>query len=258
MKADEGGSIQYLLLGGSMRHVWPGVPLALLTLICFAATSAWADGATFPALGFGPTPPGGTFTFTPGIGNIAVVSNVPVMQLGASIAGFPITTFLDVIGTCDGGGCLNVRTGPEIGPAAFNGGFNFGMGGDITLTGTIGSFTGIIFQGSFSPCIPQPSDSFCLFQPPSGAGGAILDQFGNVTVNPAVLSMLGISNAGGFPHFISYFFFSDLTFQNGTYTGSISSGAGSGLATPEPGSIALVATGLLAIIGLGRKAVFRS
>lgn len=240
-----------------MRNVWPRIPLALLTLICFATASAWADSMTFPAFGFGPTPQGGTFTFTPGIGNVAVVSNIPVMQIGASTAGFPLTTFVSVTGACDGGGCLNVKTGPEIGPAAFNGGFDFGVGGTITLTGTIGSFTGVIFQGSFSPCIPQPSESFCLFQPPSGAGGAILDQFGNVTVNPVVLSMLGISNAGGFSHFINYFFLSDLTFQNGTYTGSISSGAGGGLATPEPGSVALVATGLLTIIGLGRKAVFR-
>jgi hypothetical protein len=238
-----------------MRTLLVRVVLLFPALLCFIGP-AWANSFNYTAFGFGPTPSGGTFTFTPGIGNVAIVSNVPVMQIGASITGFPLTTFLSVTGACGGGGCLSLQTGPETGPA-INNGFNFGSGGSISLTGTVGSFTGVIFQGSFSPCTPQPSGSFCIFQAPSGAGGAILDQFGNLRVNPAVLSLLGISNPLGFSHFISYFFFNDLTFENGTYRASISSGAGGGLETPEPGSIALVATGMLAIIGVARKAVFR-
>ncbi len=228
----------------------PRAFIFVLIVIGCSAGSAWANSATYPALGFGPTPAGGTFTFTPGIGNSASVSNVPVMQIGASSAGFPLTNFMNVTGTCGtgGGGCLNVQTGPETG--AGPGGFNFGAGGSITLTGTIGSFTGVIFQGSFSPCLAQTSA--CVLQP------GFLDQFGKVTVNPAVLSMLGISNASEFSHFINYFFLSNLTFQNGTYHGSVASGAGGGLATPEPESITFLATGIVAILGAARKTILRS
>ena len=53
-------------------------------LLCFIAPSSWADSASYPAFGFGPTPSAGTST--PGIGNVAVVSNVPVIQVRAAIA----------------------------------------------------------------------------------------------------------------------------------------------------------------------------
>jgi hypothetical protein len=166
------------------------------------------------------------------------------MQIGAATTGFPLNTFLNVTGACGGGGCLNVQTGPEIG-VGLDGAFDFGPGGSITLTGTVGSFTGVIFQGSFSPCTPQPSQSFCFFL-------GRLDQFGKLKVNPAVLRLLGISNASQFEHFISFFDLSSVSFVDGTYHASVSSGSGGGIATPEPGSMVLFATGLLLMAGAAR------
>ena len=75
-----------------MRTLLVRVGLLFAALLCFIAPASADSISTYPALGFGPTPSGGTFTFTPGIGNVAIVSNVPVMQIGASITGFPLTT----------------------------------------------------------------------------------------------------------------------------------------------------------------------
>jgi hypothetical protein len=237
---------------------FPRSILLAAIVVCFVAShQVWANSVSFivdpGTVGgqFGGTPLSGPFIFTPGLGNTLTLSNVPVGFIVSTGGNSPFT----VTGSCGGSGCLTLQTGPEIGAGGSTAPFVFGSGGSITLTGTIGSFTGVIFHGTLTTGGARP-DGELAFCGGNTCSILFVSVFGKL--NPAVAKLIGVPSSG----YSGIWTFSGgaVSNQRGTYQGSESAvfSTDAAFVAPEPGAIYLLGTGLLGVLGLKAPRLLRS
>ncbi len=223
------------------------VVLATLGLLVFAA-AGFADRIDF-SFEDGEWSWGGNGTIL-----TATSTDITVKKTGGGNPKFKLTNIMFTTGTATTPGSDPVADPPAEGSATFATGGSIvvrgTLGSDVICTGVFGSFTNVCFSGSFN----------------SGASGKISPDADSMTLSafritgtldPALLLKLGIdptATAATDGVLNASLLGDSITFTQGGQ-GDLEVGSGNLIVTPipEPGSLALLGTGLLGVVGLLRR-----
>ncbi|MGB8543301.1 MAG: PEP-CTERM sorting domain-containing protein [Candidatus Acidiferrales bacterium] len=249
----------------------------LLGLVCVAAVAPAKAGSILPkgpAIDFmsntfpGPVKhPGGSVTFAQGYGSEFKITNAPISELRAQYGNIgPSPNGLYAIGN----GTLNLNTGgcisdcTNINGAGFQGANFSGTGSSLTLKGDIASL-GIgslgdpvtLIQGYFSnlgSSAPPTHVSLNKGSSKTNPGGGGVNGYLVITyINPLLVAALGLNDGNGVGQLTETLFNLSYLTVSKNWNGEVSSSDVIVIPTPEPTTLMLFGTVLLALAWVTRR-----
>jgi len=213
----------------------------LISCIVFAGP-AWAGTLNFSGNSLGE----GELSFNPGYGNTLTIGS------DGTNPGALITQLLNTSGLCGGNcaissGYMTLTSGVET--SGGSGTYTFGAGGTIDIYGGIASLG--IANGTLLLSATFSSGSTLVAGASTGVFSGNLN-LASITLNPA----LGAYNFSGGSTAAITVDLSGTCSGGGPCQGSITTAGVSMQTTPEPASLSLLGTGLLAVGGVLRKKLF--
>jgi hypothetical protein len=263
--------------GSEMRNLRVAVVCLILLGLGFTVAPAKAGSILpkGPAIDFSSfTNPGnvkhvgGSVSFTQGVGNEFTVKNAPIFQLRAQYGNIgPSKSGLYSVGngtlSLNTGGCISGCT--NVNNNGFQGADFSGVGSSLTLKGDISSMgigsagdPVVLIQGYFSDLgssnVNPTHVSFNKGSSKTNPGGGGITGYLDITyINPLLVSVLGLNDGNGVGSLSQTLFNLNYLTMSKNWNGEVGSSDLIVIPTPEPTSLMLLGTVLLALAWITRK-----